>query len=273
MLDPDLSPARNRTLLALMLRSLDQDPTSAHSSSDMLLTTARSSLLADQPLPTTFASNTGDGQVTSTTSIHPSRFFAQSHPLSMAKHICAICGDRASGKHYGVYRVGGEEEEMDGLTSPSSRVTAPWPNVRSSAASIRSVSPWAIRPLFVLAIAALGVSFIHRTFVPPSVARHAVGLKSSLMVESHREKVYACLEEYCRQQHPYQTSRFAKLLLRLPALRSIGIKCLDAVDLIAPVPPMTDLLHMLMCRTRTNLIQRHCPEYAGLPAPATIQMQ
>jgi len=44
-------------------------------------------------------------------------------------------------------------------------------------------------------------------------------------VESLREKVYVTLEEYCRRQYPDDPGRFAKLLLRLPALRSIGLKC------------------------------------------------
>ncbi len=47
------------------------------------------------------------------------------------------------------------------------------------------------------------------------------------LIESLREKVYATLEEYCRTNHENEPSRFAKLLLRLPALRSIGLKCME----------------------------------------------
>ena len=46
-------------------------------------------------------------------------------------------------------------------------------------------------------------------------------------VETLREKVYATLEEHCRMRHERDPSRFAKLLLRLPALRSIGLKCAE----------------------------------------------
>lgn len=53
------------------------------------------------------------------------------------------------------------------------------------------------------------------------------GLKSTQEVEMLREKVYAVLEEYTRTTHPDEPGRFAKLLLRLPALRSIGLKCLE----------------------------------------------
>uniref|UniRef100_A0A131YVI1 Retinoid X receptor alpha n=1 Tax=Rhipicephalus appendiculatus TaxID=34631 RepID=A0A131YVI1_RHIAP len=55
----------------------------------------------------------------------------------------------------------------------------------------------------------------------------AKGLKSTERVEMLREKVYAALEEHCKRHHPDQPGRFGKLLLRLPALRSIGLKCLE----------------------------------------------
>uniref|UniRef100_A0A1A9VRP2 Nuclear receptor subfamily 2 group B member 4 n=3 Tax=Glossina TaxID=44049 RepID=A0A1A9VRP2_GLOAU len=53
------------------------------------------------------------------------------------------------------------------------------------------------------------------------------GLKCRADVEVCREKIYACLDEHCRNEHPGDDGRFAQLLLRLPALRSISLKCLD----------------------------------------------
>lgn len=55
----------------------------------------------------------------------------------------------------------------------------------------------------------------------------AKGLKSVDKIEQLREVVYTTLEKYCRTKYPDQNSRFAKLLLRLPALRSVGLKCVD----------------------------------------------
>jgi hypothetical protein len=46
-------------------------------------------------------------------------------------------------------------------------------------------------------------------------------------VETFREMVYSTLEEHCRANYTEEPSRFAKLLLRLPALRSIGLKCAE----------------------------------------------
>lgn len=76
----------------------------------------------------------------------------------------------------------------------------------------------------------------------------AKGLTSSSEVELLREKVYASLEAYCKQTYPDQQGRFAKLLLRLPALRSIGLKCLEHLfffKLIGDTPIDTFLMEML----------------------------
>lgn len=74
------------------------------------------------------------------------------------------------------------------------------------------------------------------------------GLKSKQEVDLLREKVYATLEEYTRVTHPNDPARFSKLLLRLPPLRSIGLKCLEHLfffRLIGDVPIDTFLMEML----------------------------
>ena len=76
----------------------------------------------------------------------------------------------------------------------------------------------------------------------------AKGLTSVQEVEQLREKVYATLEEYCKTRYPEEPGRFAKLLLRLPALRSIGLKCLEHLfffKLIGDTPIDTFLMEML----------------------------
>ncbi|KAB5539622.1 hypothetical protein PHYPO_G00091160 [Pangasianodon hypophthalmus] len=76
----------------------------------------------------------------------------------------------------------------------------------------------------------------------------AKGLSNPAEVEMLREKVYASLESYTKQKYPNQPGRFAKLLLRLPALRSIGLKCLEHLfffKLIGDTPIDTFLMEML----------------------------
>lgn len=55
-------------------------------------------------------------------------------------------------------------------------------------------------------------------------SRCLVGRKD---VESLRSKIYACLDDYCRQRKPCEDGRFAQMLLRLPALRSMSLKCME----------------------------------------------
>ncbi len=74
------------------------------------------------------------------------------------------------------------------------------------------------------------------------------GLRSVQEVEHLRDKVYLSLDEYTKITYPNEPNRFAKLLLRLPALRSIGLKCLEHLffyKLIGENPVEKFLLEML----------------------------
>ncbi|XP_067951195.1 retinoic acid receptor RXR-alpha-B-like [Watersipora subatra] len=74
------------------------------------------------------------------------------------------------------------------------------------------------------------------------------GLQQSLDIEVNRENVYGTLEEYCRTTYPDEPGRFAKLLLRLPALRSIGLKCVEHLfffKLIGTTPIENFLLELI----------------------------
>lgn len=59
----------------------------------------------------------------------------------------------------------------------------------------------------------------------------AQGLKTSRPIEDMRNLAFSELENYCNHNYlDTQPNRFGKLLLRLPALRSIGLKCNDHKD-------------------------------------------
>ncbi|XP_065059460.1 nuclear receptor subfamily 2 group F member 1-B-like isoform X2 [Rhopilema esculentum] len=55
------------------------------------------------------------------------------------------------------------------------------------------------------------------------------GISNPQLIENLQEKAQAALEEYLRQQHPSQSSRFGKLLLRLPALRLIRPGAIEGI--------------------------------------------
>ena len=77
----------------------------------------------------------------------------------------------------------------------------------------------------------------------------APGLTDATLIEQLQEKSQCALEEYCRSQYPNQPTRFGKLLLRLPSLRTVSssvIEQLFFVRLVGKTPIETLIRDMLL---------------------------
>jgi hypothetical protein len=83
----------------------------------------------------------------------------------------------------------------------------------------------------------------------------ASGLSDPQYIDSLQEKTQCALEEYSKAQYPNQPTRFGKLLLRLPSLRTINssvIEQLFFVRLVGKTPIETLLRDMLFSGTPTT---------------------
>jgi hypothetical protein len=77
----------------------------------------------------------------------------------------------------------------------------------------------------------------------------ACGLSEAQTIEQLQEKSQCALEEYCRTHYPNQPTRFGRLLLRLPSLRTVSsavIEQLFFVRLVGKTPVETLIRDMLL---------------------------
>ncbi|CAL4084544.1 unnamed protein product, partial [Meganyctiphanes norvegica] len=83
----------------------------------------------------------------------------------------------------------------------------------------------------------------------------ACGLSDHAGIDSLQEKSQCALEEYCRTQYPNQPTRFGKLLLRLPSLRTVSshvIEQLFFVRLVGKTPIETLIRDMILSGSTFN---------------------
>lgn len=86
----------------------------------------------------------------------------------------------------------------------------------------------------------------------------ACGLSETQAIEQLQEKSQCALEEYCRTHYPNQPTRFGRLLLRLPSLRTVSssvIEQLFFVRLVGKTPIETLIRDMLLSGTPGNAFQ------------------
>ena len=81
------------------------------------------------------------------------------------------------------------------------------------------------------------------------VSTDACGLTDAIHIENLQEKSQCALEEYVRTQYPAQPTRFGKLLLRLPSLRTVSAQVIEQlffVRLVGKTPIDTLIRDMLL---------------------------
>jgi len=91
--------------------------------------------------------------------------------------------------------------------------------------------------------------------VPVPHHTDACGLSDAAHIDSLQEKSQCALEEYVRSQYPNQPTRFGKLLLRLPSLRTVSssvIEQLFFVRLVGKTPIETLIRDMLLSGSSFN---------------------
>lgn len=100
------------------------------------------------------------------------------------------------------------------------------------------------------------------------------GLQFPETVLSIREKLYASLEAYCKSTFPERKGRFARILLRLPALRSIGLEAEieSAVDSTALESVVESYWRTVLAKDANgnNNSMNSSNNFAQLPSPGAV---
>ena len=84
----------------------------------------------------------------------------------------------------------------------------------------------------------------------------AIGLNNAQAIEQLQEKSQCALEEYCRTQYPNQPTRFGRLLLRLPSLRTVSSQVIEQVFFLRLVgkTPIETLIRDMVLNGNNNTV-------------------
>ncbi|KAK6726315.1 hypothetical protein RB195_004560 [Necator americanus] len=127
---------------------------------------------------------------------------------------CVVCGDKSSGKHYGQF-------SCEGCKSFFKR-------------SIRRSLSYACRgskncPVDVNHRNQCQFCRLKKCVKMGMRREDTPSLQEPIKVEAIQEKIQSSLDEYCRTQKAHQPCRFGRILLRLPALRTLSDSSVESL--------------------------------------------